>query len=157
MFEIGLSHYLTVAAILFVSINIPSVPGSTATAVSGTARIASTSGVVICIPTCLSPREIVLYRTLFSNSQKITRSVRSWSCAVEIAVARKCYSEDTFCDLLRRIVGLRNEKDRKNEPLWCFRTTAGMQEVERSRMPEPSRNIFCRTGSLRTVQLLSGW
>jgi len=27
-----------------------------------------------------------------------------------------------FFDLLRRIVVLRNEKDRKNGPLWCFRS-----------------------------------
>ena len=27
-----------------------------------------------------------------------------------------------FFDLLRRIAGLRNEKDRKNGPLWCFRS-----------------------------------
>jgi len=45
-------------------------------------------------------------------------------------------------------VGLRNEKDRKNGPLWRFRTSPGMDPVERSRTPEPSRTTFYRAGSL---------
>jgi len=43
-----------------------------------------------------------------------------------------------FFDLLRRIVILRNEKDRKNGPISYRRTTAWMQELERRRMPKPS-------------------
>jgi len=32
------------------------------------------------------------------------------------------------------------EKDRKNGPLWCFRATAGMQELEQRMGQRPSRN-----------------
>ena len=49
-----------------------------------------------------------------------------------------------FFALLMHIVELRNEQERKHGSLWHFRTTAGMQEVERSRMPEPSSHTFCR-------------
>jgi len=45
--------------------------------------------------------------------------------------SEKVPKREQFFDLLRRIVGLRNEKDRKNGPLWCFR----------------SRNTFYRAGS----------
>jgi len=43
----------------------------------------------------------------------------------------KVPQRDQFFVLLRRIVALRNEKERKNGPLWCF----------------CSRNIFCRADS----------
>jgi len=46
-----------------------------------------------------------------------------------------------FFDLLRHLVVLRNDKDRKNGPLWCFRTTAGTQEVEQRMEQLPSRII----------------
>ncbi len=45
-------------------------------------------------------------------------------------------------------MGLRNEKDRKNGPLWRFRTTAGTQEVEQ-------RRSSCRVGIFLPRRLLA--
>ncbi len=44
-----------------------------------------------------------------------------------------------FFDLLRRIVGLRNEKDRKNGPLWSFRSRHTFYRAD----SQPDSAVYC--------------
>ena len=87
----------------------------------------SYAGVHLSRPWLVPGRLSLVFTQPIATAMGFARGLRGRNIRSEKASQR-----GQFFDLLRRIVELRNEKDRKNGPLWCFR----------------SRHTFCRADPL---------
>jgi NSS family neurotransmitter:Na+ symporter len=85
-------------------------------------------GIVVCI---LAAWALPAAVTRAGTGIGSERTFRVWKILVRYFVpglrgrnirSEKVSQRGQYFDLLRHIVGLRNEKDRKNGPLWCFRS-----------------------------------
>ena len=79
----------------------------------------------------LGGKDVISYHDLLPSHQFLGlhgRNIRS----------EKVPQRGQFFDLLRRIVVLRNEKDRKNGPLWCIRSRNTFYHAD----PQPFNELW---------------